>query len=883
MKKLQKISPKVVCISHSYSDFDAIASTIAASKLYPEAIPVLHSSVEDEVQKFLAIYRDYFPFVPIQEVSFEKVERVILTDTQNTEKIKPLHKELQQRKVKVICYDHHPLEENPFITQLHRKHYGSTMTLMYEKLKRKKISFNAIEATLFIVGIYEDTGSLTFPSTSPKDLEAAGFFLLNGAKLNVISEFIFPPLGEKQKKLFSILLESVSIYSIKGVQIAISGAVYPHYVNGVSFLAHRLLDAIDVDVLFVVVQFQNKTIIVARSEDEQVMNVGNIMEQLGGGGHPQAGSTFINKDVKNLDEWSLTLLRFAKKRCRISKLVRDYMSSPVKTIEESAEAEEALRVMLRYGHTGLPVVNGNKKLIGIVSRKDIERISDENLLKRPVKAFMTKHVIVVSPETPLKEAEKLIVNKDIGRLPVLFDHDIVGILTRSDLLRALYGISKTATSTSKHYISVPSRTQINKWLESYFPKQHLKIIRQIGKIANSMNQRAFLVGGCVRDLLLEYPCKDYDFLIEGDAIALAEKLQPVFYCKLIKNPSFHTVKLLFPHTEMDLASTRTEYYEYPAALPKVTSGSLREDLLRRDFSINCLAISLEPKRFGTMLDFYHGYDDLKHKKIRILHNLSFIEDPSRIFRAIVYAIRYDFAIEEQTKEFAIQAMKSGLFKNTTRFRILSSFIDLLNEPICMTKAFQMMEDLNALQIISEEFVIGSLQRFALNRSKQVLKQYYNGPRWILFIAIMTISLPLESTLQICERLRMNNKYIAMIQKIHRFYPSLNNELPKIKKNSQLYKTLKPFSDKELGVFLCLCSIHARKKILHYLSLLQTLSLKLTANEIKKYSGLEKRELGDCIESLKMLQLDGLIQSKEDEIRAMQNQQKKIKESEFDKK
>ncbi|MDD4614211.1 MAG: CBS domain-containing protein [Caldisericia bacterium] len=868
MKKLKKISPKALCISHSYSDFDAIASTIAASKLYPDAVPVLNSSVEDEVQKFLAIYRDFFSFVPIQDISFENVELVILTDTQNTEKMKPLQKELQARKIKVVCFDHHPLEENPYIDKLHLKHYGAVMTLMYERLKRKRISFNAIEATLFIIGIYEDTGSLTFPSTTPKDLEAAAFFLRNGAKLNVISEFIFPPLGERQKKLFSILLESTAVYSIKGVQIAISGACYPHYVNGVSFLAHRLLDSIDVDVLFVVVKRKKKTIIVARSEDDHIIHVGNIMEQLGGGGHPQAGSAFIEEDDRSLNEWSLHLLKLAKKKCQVSKLVRDYMSSPVKTIEDSAVAEEALRIMLRYGHTGLPVVNENKKITGIISRKDIERISDEKLLRRPVKSYMTKHVIVVSPETSLKEAEKLSVDKDIGRLPVVFDQNIVGILTRSDLLRALYGISKTTTPPFKHYISVPNRMQMNQWFESYFPKQHLKIIRQIGKIADSIHQRAFLVGGCVRDLLLEYSCKDYDFLVEGDAIKLADLLQPIFSCKLIKNPSFHTVKLLLPDTEMDLASTRTEYYEYPAALPTVTSGSLREDLLRRDFSINCLAISLEPKRFGTLLDYYHGYDDLRHKKIRILHNLSFIEDPSRIFRAIVYAIRYDFSIEEQTKEFAIQAMKSGLFKNTTRFRILSSFINLLTEPISIVKTFQLMKELDALQVISDQFVFGDLQRFALNRSKNVLQKYYIGPKWILYIAVMTISLPLESTLDICERLRMSHKDIAMIQKVHRSYPSLNNELLSIKQNSHLYQTLKPFSSNELGVFLCLSSIHVRKKILHYVCKLQKISLEITANEIKALTGLEKRDLGNCIEELKMLKLDGFIPSKEDEIQTV---------------
>jgi len=866
MKKLKKISPKVLCISHSYSDFDSIASTIAASKIFPEAVPVLQSSVEDEVQRFLAIYRDFFHFVPIQDISFENVEKVILTDTQNTEKIKELHKELQKRKMKIECYDHHPIEENPYINTLHLKHYGSVMTLMYEKLKRLKISFNSIEATLFIIGIYEDTGSLTFPSTTPKDLEAAAFFLRNGAKLNIISEFIFPPLGERQKKVFSMLLESTSIYSIKGVQVAISGVHYPQYVNGISFLAHRLLDSMDIDVLFVVVKMKNKTVIVARSEDEHIIHVGNIMEQLGGGGHPQAGSAFISDDKRSLNEWTLYLLQLAKKKSQISKLVRDFMSSPVKTIEDSAIAEEALRIMLRYGHTGLPVVNENKKLIGIVSRKDIERISDEKLLKRPVKAYMTKNVVWISPETSLKEAEKLIVNKDIGRLPVIFDQNIVGILTRSDLLRALYGISKTTNLPSKQYISLPSRTQMNQWFESYFPQEHLKIIRQIGKVANSHQQRAFLVGGCVRDLLLKHSCKDYDFLVEGDAISLAEDLQTLFSCKLIKNPNFHTAKLIFKDTDMDLASTRTEYYEYPAALPTVTSGSLREDLLRRDFSINCLAISLEPKRFGTLLDYYHGYDDLKHKKIRILHNLSFLEDPSRIFRAIVYALRYGFTIEDQTKEFAIQAMKTGLFKNTSRFRILSSFVDLLNEPIDMVKAFQMMEELNALHIISEEIIVGDLQKFALNRSSKVFGEYYKGPKWILFVAIITISLPLGSTHEICSRLRMSNKYTMMIQRIHQFFPYLNRELPSVRQNSHLYKTLKQFSCNELGILLCLLTIHARKKILHYFTITNNASLNLSASEIKQRTGLEKKALGQCIEKLKMLKLDAEILTKEDEIR-----------------
>ncbi|MCK5848982.1 MAG: CBS domain-containing protein, partial [Caldisericia bacterium] len=824
MKKKNLLTPKKICISHSYADFDAIATTIAATKLYPGSIPVINQSTENEVQRFLAIYKDYFNFVQLQDISFENIEQIVLTDTQDIEKIRPLQVELKKRDIEIIIYDHHPLEVHEESIKVIVKYYGAAMTLLYEKLKRKRIQFNPIEATLFIIGIYEDTGSLTFPSTTPKDLEAAAFFLKNGAKLNIISEFIFPPLQDNQKKLFALLLESIATYSIKGVQLAIAAVNFSKYVNGISFLAHRLMVSVDVDVLFVIVKSGNKTIIVARSEDDNTIPVGSIMESIGGGGHPQAGSAFIKNDEKSLDEWTMILLRLAKNECKISKLVEDYMSSPVKVINDSSVAGEALKIMLRYGHTGLPVVNKNK-LVGILSRKDIERITDEKLLSRSVKSYMTKNVFWVSPESSLKEVENLIINKNIGRLPVIFNHKIVGILTRSDLLRALYGFTKPSVNEQMHHIQLPTRIKMNQWLESYLPTDHLKLIRQIGNISETLDKRAFLVGGCVRDLLLNHPCNDYDILIEGNAFELAGELEKKIPCKVIKNPEFHTAKIIFQNSVvMDLASTRTEYYEHPAALPTVSSGSLREDLYRRDFTVNCMAISLEPKRFGTLIDFYHGYDDLKHKKIRILHNLSFLEDPSRIFRAIVYSLRYSFNLEEQTYEAAINAMNSGIFKNTSRYRVLSGFIQMLSESLDIVKTMKMVEKLNALQVLSQDIVLSEAILYSLNRSKRIFDDFFSAPKWVLYILLLTISLPEQEVSKIYTRFKVNNKTLTMVTRVRSSYLLLDSKLEEVLKDSQIFRLLKNYSDNELGAFLCLFSIKPRKKILRYLNNLKGITL-----------------------------------------------------------
>jgi tRNA nucleotidyltransferase (CCA-adding enzyme) len=867
MKKNEKIKPKAIAISHSYADFDAIASTIAVSKLYYDMVPVLNYSCEEEVQRFLSIYKDYLRLIPINNVSFEAVELVVITDFQDISRIKPLVAEMKKRKIMVKIYDHHPTEVHIKGTHRTLKAYGSTTTILYEKLKRQKIPFSVIEATLFLIGIYEDTGSLSFTSTTVKDMEAAAFFLKNGAKLNVISDFVFPPISESQKSLFTQLFAALHILEIKGVQIGICAVESKKYVEGVSFLAHRILESTDVDALFVLVKFKQDLLIVGRSTNEKILHINRIMEYYGGGGHTQAGSAFIKDKNMDLNLLAINVLRKIKKHIRMSRQVKDFMSSPVKVVSSDTSAEETLKIMLRYGHSGLPVVDRDR-VVGIISRKDIERMNEEKLRLRPVKFYMSRAPVIISPESSLKEAENLMVDRDIGRLPVISESKLVGILTRSDLLRALYGIHKNQSRRNRKSEDPPDPIEIKLMMEAFISQQRLIVIQNIAKIADQLALSIYIVGGCVRDLFLSLPAKDIDLLVDGNALSIAQQYKKRFPdSRVICNSKFNTAKIIIKEDlAFDLSSARTEYYEHPADLPKVSSGSLREDLYRRDFTINTLAICLNQDRHGLLVNDYHGYEDLKAKKIRVLHNLSFIEDPSRIFRAISYLLKFKFTWESKTKELALNAMKSGIFERTSRYRILNEFISMLKEPISISKALSKLNDIEAIPMLSANIVINKKMLQTIFKAEKLSPYLPEEDRWILYLLLLTLSITNEELEEIMERLKLNKKKKAWLYHFRKHFQASLEFLSgnNLNKASTLVDLLDTYRGEELAALASICNNTQRKAIEWYFFKLRLIQLEATGQEIKDWTKLQGKELGQVLHVLRKMKIDGELSNKKAE-------------------
>jgi len=197
----------------------------------------------------------------------------------------------------------------------------------------------------------------------------------------------------------------------------------------------------------------------------------------------------------------------------------------------------------------------------------------------------------------------------------------------------------------------------------------MEIAEQVGKIADKLKVKAYMVGGPVRDKLLGISNYDLDFVIEGDGIKFAQALNKVLKGKLTTYRAFGTATIESDGRRIDIVTARREFYKHPAAYPDVAPGAIKDDLFRRDFTINAMAMALNKEDFGELVDFYNGRKDLKKGVIRVLHDKSFMDDPTRIFRAVRFSVRFGFRIEPRTKRLIREAVLDGLLGEVNAGRI----------------------------------------------------------------------------------------------------------------------------------------------------------------------------------------------------------------------
>jgi tRNA nucleotidyltransferase (CCA-adding enzyme) len=330
------------------------------------------------------------------------------------------------------------------------------------------------------------------------------------------------------------------------------------------------------------------------------------------------------------------------------------MSSPPITIESDVSCRDANNFLTRYNINALLVTdkagdNGDKKrLVGYITRQVIEKALYHKLDYVKVKEYMTTELLVVKSNADLPEIQKKIIENKQRILPVVDDGAIKGVITRTDLLNVL--VRQTQDSTTglldRRTETVHARTRnIIRFMNERIPERLMNILKTAGEVATEIGYSAYVVGGFVRDLFLYRANEDIDIVIEGDGIAFAKKYAEKFSSRIYAHKKFGTAVIIFPDGfKIDVASARMEYYKFPAALPTVETSSIKLDLFRRDFTVNTLAIHLNHNKFGTLIDFFAAQRDIKEKTIRALHNLSFVEDPTRAFRAIRFEQRYDYKL-----------------------------------------------------------------------------------------------------------------------------------------------------------------------------------------------------------------------------------------------
>lgn len=686
-----------VILSHINLDFDGLASMLAAKKLYPNAKIVLPTKQGKSVERFLAIYRDTINYDYPSQINWKLVTEIILVDIASLHRIGEVSKFINSETINFTVYDHHePNDSDVKSNTAIVEQVGATITLLVEEIISKQITISSFEATIFALGLYTDTGSFTYLNTTPRDLKAGSYLLEIGANLQIVSKFSEPPLQDEEQQLLYSLIQQSEEHYFEGIDILIAYHRQKEYTGGLALLARKALEMTGTDALIFVVEMGKRIFVVGRSTSDRI-DILPIIKRLNGGGHKKAASAMVKngcfEDVLN------TVRVNIHETVKPSITAKDMMSSPVKVISTITTIDDAAKMMLRYGHTGFPVLE-NERLVGIISRRDIDKAKHHGLGHAPVKGYMSTDPITINSAMSIEEVQNLMIDKNVGRLPVIENNQLIGIISRTNVIEALHG--EKIKAGQAHTSQNPIEVSLLKRMYSQLSDSILMLLKTVGEEADKINYRAFLIGGIVRDLVIGRANEDIDIVVEGDGINFANTLAAKIGGDVRAHEKFGTATWKHPSgLKIDITSARTEYYDYPAALPTVVMSSLKEDLFRRDFTINAMAIQLNKGQFGQLIDFFHGYDDILQRKLRILYNLSFVEDPTRILRAVRFEQRFDFEMDKQTIELAQNSVDK--IASTSKPRLASELKILLNEaqPV---EALKRLHELGVLH-----YLLGSLQ------------------------------------------------------------------------------------------------------------------------------------------------------------------------------
>ncbi|HLG43716.1 MAG TPA: CBS domain-containing protein [Nitrospirales bacterium] len=766
--------------THLNADFDGLASMVAARKLYPGAALVFPGGTQETVRSFLAVHD--LGITRLKDLDLAQVTRLILVDTQEPERIGPLKDLCSNPTVSIHVYDHHPdADQAAHGTPLLRMdlrvvhQVGATTTILLEQLKDQHIPLTPFEATVLALGLYEETGSLAFASTTPRDLEAAAFVLRAGADLNVVSDTLRSHLDPDQIALLNDLLRSSETYYLEGRKVLLTTSAYEGYHGDLAEPVHRLAEMEGLDAVIAAIAMDEKIEIIGRSRRPEI-DVGQIAREFGGGGHAVAAAASVKGQT--LVEVKERLAQLVTERYRPTLLAKDVMTTPVKAIGEDATVADGESRMTKYEVNVLPVLDGKERYLGLVTREIIQKALFHQFDKTPVVNLIQTDAYTAAPETPFREIEARMLERNQRFVPVLQGPKVVGVITRTDLLRTLHDDVLTAARARAKGQETPTyayRRNIHGLLKERLPERVFALLERAGERAERAGVSAYVVGGFVRDLLLGRPNLDLDLVIEGDGIAYARALAAEVHAAVKAHDRFGTAVLLFPDGfKLDVATARTEYYEYPTALPTVERSSIKKDLYRRDFTINTLSIRLNAGHFGDLIDFYGGQRDLKEKTIRVLHSLSFVEDPTRVFRAIRFEHRFGFRLGKETLTLIKGAVKMDLFHRLSASRLLEELILLFSEEE-PRKAIARLGDLDLLRFIHPSLK-WSPRLAALLKSVEDALDWYkiaslNWPHppptrmdpWLVyFLALMDIA-PTKAVEETLKRLRFPEREAEKIR------------------------------------------------------------------------------------------------------------------------
>jgi tRNA nucleotidyltransferase (CCA-adding enzyme) len=840
-----------VIATHANTDFDAFAAMLAARRLYPDAVVAVPGALNRNVREFYRLHADELGAVDASRLETDAIRRLIVVETTSASRLGELEPVALDPEVEKVVFDHHGGElpewvrpESAVVSQ-----DGALTTTLVGVLAERELTVTPLEATAFALGIHEDTGSLTYPTATQRDADALAWCLRHGARQDLLARFLHTPLGDDERELLGALMDASETRRVAGVDVLVTAVSWPRHVDGVSTLAHKIVSLTDARALALLVEMDDRVFCVTRSRTPEV-DAAAIARRLGGGGHREAASAMFRG---TLDEARTTLGEALESAVSAPVTAREIMSRPARSVGSDETVSHAMVACQRYVQSGILVVD-DEALVGAVSREDLDKAIAHGLSHAPVKGIMSSRVATVDAGAPLGEVREAVAGSADGRVAVLEDGALVGVVTRSDLLRALGERPDVEPEPAASLA-----TELGA-LERLTP-----VFEAVAAAAEPYDG-VYLVGGTVRDILLGEPNFDVDVAVEGDAIALAKRLAEALNGRVRAHTKFGTAVVVYGDDErVDVVTARTEFYDAPATLPSVEHATIREDLFRRDFTVNAMAVSLKGEDFGRLVDPFRGRPDLDAKTIRVLHNLSFIDDPTRIFRAIRYESRYGFRMDEHTQRLARGTIEMGLVGDLSSARLRDELVSLLDEGDAGASILRLAE-LGAGQAIHPHLAADQEAVTLLERLRELNERYATGiPAWRLAFVALARKLPPDEIYDWLQRLKVQRRDAEQIARAVTVGPRLVERLRGDEPDpAEIVALAEPYAP---DAPLYALALDDPQPLHQYFERLRDVRLEVSGADLAELGVGESPQVGEILAELRRRKLNGQLDGRDSELAA----------------
>ncbi len=738
-----------IITSHLNLDFDGFASAHLLSLYYSGSVVVFPGSKEKKLRSFLSdtvleFSREY-SLSELDDLS--GVSGMIVADTSSKRRIGRLAALLENLPLDAVSlFDHHT-SPSDMVEAGHIFHQdiGATTSIVVHFLKERNVKIPKDYATLGLMGIYEDTDFLSFPATTSKDADAVSWLLKQGADLNTVTVALKHPLSERQIELFNQLVPVIERYKVKDRPLAVVQFITDRFEPDISSVTHRLMELENLKLFFCIIQMETKTYLIARNLYDDI-DLKKLFKGTEGGGHKNIFTAiFRNQTVLEvrleLDKILESLPSFLR--------AKDIARPPVAIIEWDTPVLSVFRSMNQLRVNSLPVRDEEGNLSGVVTRQDVDYALLHEFEELPVSHITRLEVAIVDPEEDVEWVRDMFMEKNVKMAFLMENNEITGIITRTAAFRNAVHVNETRMK----------RVNYGERMRRILPERLLEIMRTAGRIADERDVHLYIVGGFVRDLLLRKPNEDLDFVVNRDGIEFAKRLAVELNARCVAHEKFNTAVLIAEdEMRLDIATSRFEVYSKPGALPDVTSASIFHDLYRRDFTINAMAIRLNREGFGELVDYFGGRRDLKEGIIRVLHSLSFIDDPTRMIRAIRFKHRLKFRIGKGTLSLMKSAASLDVVEKVSGHRFLKE-IQTLFTTRNASIVLEDLEEIGGLRFFHKDL---KLDPFARNLAANVdsvvawhrLLFREKIHEWLLYLFALLIHATKEQKLAVSRKLSL---------------------------------------------------------------------------------------------------------------------------------